>query len=68
MKKTRFFVCSNKLKGRVKLRAHVNKYIIEKILLKIEKIVKIFLILDKFFSKFVYYCVPLGHTLVKSIN
>ena len=45
----------------------VNKSIFEKFLLTIKKIVKIFSILDKLFSKLVYYFVPLGHILVKSI-
>ena len=50
------------------LRAHINKSIFEKVLLKIEKVVKTFSISDKLFPKLVYYCVLLGHTLVKSIH
>ena len=42
------------------LRAHINKFIFEKILLKIEKVTKTFSISDKFFSKLIYYCVPLN--------
>ena len=49
------------------LRAHINKSIFGKVLLGIEKVVKTFLISDKLFSKLDYYCVPLGHTLVKSL-
>ena len=48
------------------LRAHINKSIFGKILLRIEKVVKTFSISDKTFPKLVYYCVPLGHTLIKS--
>ena len=47
---------------------NVNKFSFGKVLLGIEKIVKIFLISDKIFPKLVYYCVPVGHTLVKSFN
>ena len=47
--------------------AHINKFIFEKVLLEIEKVVKIFLIFNKLFSKLVYYCMLLGHTLVKFI-
>ena len=46
------------------LRAHINKSIFGKVLLGIEKVVKIFSIPNKLFPKLVYYC---GHTLVKSI-
>ena len=46
------------------LKVYVNKFNFRKVLLGIEKVVKIFSIFDKFFSKLVYYCVPLGHTLV----
>ena len=42
------------------LRAHINKFIFEKILLKIEKVIKTFSISDNFFSKLIYYCVPLN--------
>ena len=45
------------------LRAHINKSIFGKVLLGIEKVVKTFSI-----PKLVYYCVPLGHTLVKSLQ
>ena len=48
------------------LRAHINKSSFGKVLLGIEKVVKTFSISDKLFPKLVYYCVPLGHTLVKS--
>ena len=48
------------------LRAHINKSSFRKVLLEIEKAVKTFSISDKIFPKLVYYCVPLGHTLVKS--
>ena len=48
------------------LRAHINKSIFGKVLLEIKKVVKTFSISDKLFPKLVYYCVPLGHTLVKS--
>ena len=47
--------------------AHINKFIFEKVLLEIEKVVKIFSIFNKFFSKLVYYLMLLGHTLVKFI-
>ena len=40
------------------LRAYINKFIFEKILLKIEKVIKTFSISDNFFSKLIYYCVP----------
>ena len=49
------------------LRAYINKSIFGKILLGIEKNVKIFSIFNKLFSKLIYYCVPLGHTIIKSI-
>ena len=49
------------------LRAHINKSSFRKVLLGIEKAVKTFSFFDKLFPKVVYYCVPLGHTLVKSI-
>ena len=52
----------------VYLKTHINNSIFRKILLKIEKIVKIFLILDKLFLKLFYYCVPLEYILVKSIK
>ena len=48
------------------LRAHINKSSFGKILLGIEKIVKIFSIFNKFFPKLIYYCVYLRHTLIKS--
>ena len=48
------------------LKAHINKSSFEKVLLGIEKAVKTFSIFDKLFLKLVYYCVSLGHTLVKS--
>ena len=44
----------------------INKSTYENFLLEIEKVVKTFSIPDKLFPKLVYYCVPLGHTLVKS--
>ena len=50
------------------LRAHINKSIFGKVLLEIENVVKTFSISDKLFPKLVYYCVPLGHTLVKSYS
>ena len=50
------------------IRTYINKSIFRKVLLKIEKIVKIFLIFEKLFSKLVYYCVPKGHTIVKSLG
>ena len=50
------------------LKTHINNSIFRKNLLKIEKIVKIFSILDKLFLKLFYCCVPLGHILVKSIK
>ena len=49
------------------LRAHINKSIFGKVLLGIEKVVKTFSISNKLFPKLVYYCVPLGHTLVKPL-
>ena len=49
------------------LKVHINKLIFEKFLLKNKKVVKTFSILNKLFPKLVYYCVPLGHTLVKSL-
>ena len=49
------------------LKAHINKSIFGKVLLGIEKVVKTFSIPNKLFPKLVYYCVPLGHTLIKSI-
>ena len=49
------------------LKVHINKLIFEKFLLENKKVVKIFLIFNKLFSKLVYYCVSLGHTLVKSL-
>ena len=36
------------------LRVYINKFIFEKILLEIEKVVKIFSIFDKLFPKLVY--------------
>lgn len=36
----------------------LNKFIFKKNLLRIEKIIKISSIFNKFFSKVVYYCVP----------
>ena len=50
------------------IRAYINKFIFEKILSKIKKIVKTFSIFDKHFPKLVYYCVPKGHTIVKSLG
>ena len=47
--------------------AYINKFIFEKVLLEIEKVVKTFSIFNKLFSKLVYYCMLLGHTLVKFI-
>ena len=49
------------------VRTYIIKSIFEKVLLGIEKVVKIFSILNKLFPKLVYYCVSLGHTLVKSL-
>ena len=48
--------------------AYINKSIFKKVLSKIEKIVKTFLIFDKLFSKLVYYCVSKWHTIVKSLG
>ena len=50
------------------LKIYINKFIFKKVLLGIEKVVKTFSISDKLFPKLVYYCVPLGHTLVKSYS
>ena len=62
---------ANKINKRVwlmcALRTHVNKSSFEKVLLGIEKAVKTFSIFDKLFSKLIYYCVSLRHTLVKSL-
>ena len=41
---------------------------LKKMLSKIEKIVKIFSISNKFFLKLIYYCMLLEHTLVKSLK
>ena len=41
---------------------------LKKMLSKIEKIVKIFSISNKFFSKLIYYCMLLEHTSVKSLK
>ena len=50
--------------GKVLLRmTHINKSIFGKVLLEIKKFVKTFLIFDKLFPKLIYYCVP---TIVKS--
>ena len=51
---------------KIRLTCVLNKSNFEKVLLGIE--VKTFSIADKLFPKLVYYCVPLGHTLVKSIQ
>ena len=40
------------------LKAHINKSIFGKVLLGVEKVVKIFSIPNKLFPKLVYYCVP----------
>ena len=50
------------------LKAHINKSIFGKVLLGIEKVVKTFSIPNKLFPKLVYYCVPLWHTLIKSLK
>ena len=50
------------------LRVYINKFIFEKFLSKIEKIVKIFSISNKFFLKLIYYCMLLEHTSVKSLK
>ena len=46
--------------------AHTNKFIFENVLLEIEKVVKIFSIFNKTFSKLIYYYVLLEHILIKS--
>ena len=56
-------VIHRKYKGLVNV---INKSIFGKVLLEIEKVLTTFSISDKLFSKLVSYCVPLGHTLVKS--
>ena len=48
------------------IKVYINKSDFWKILLEIEKAVKIFSIPNKIFQKIVYYCVPFGYTLVKS--
>ena len=48
------------------IKVYINKSDFWKILSEIEKAVKTFSIPDKSFQKIVYYCVPLGYTLVKS--
>ena len=47
--------------------AYINKFVFENFLLRIKIVVKTFSIPDKLFLKLVYYFVPLGHILVKSI-
>ena len=47
------------------LKVHIKSSIFENIFSKIEKIVNIFSIPKKIFSKIINYCVPLEHTLVK---
>ena len=54
------------LRGGFVFWVQINKPSFRKVLLGIEKSVKTFSIFDKLFPKLVYYCVPLGHTLVKS--
>ena len=49
------------------IKACINKFIFEKVLSKIKRIVKIFSIFDKLFSKLIYYCVSKEHTIVKSL-
>ena len=46
------------------LRAHINKSIFEKVLLRIEKVIKTFSIFDKTFPKLVYYCVHINKMLL----
>ena len=48
------------------LRAHIKLSNFRNILSEIEKAVNTFSILEKKFSKNENYCVPLGHTLIKS--
>ena len=50
------------------LKVYINKSIFENFLSKIEKIIKIFSISNKFFSKLIYYCMLLEHTSVKSLK
>ena len=48
------------------LRAHIKPSIFRNIFSVIEKVVNTFSIFEKIFPKMINYCVPLGHTLVKS--
>ena len=48
--------------------ANINKSFFRKVLSGIEKIVKIFSIFDKLFSKLIHYYVPLKHLALKSIK
>ena len=41
---------------------------LEKFYWELKKMSKLFQFLIKLFPKMVYYCVPLGHTLVKSMS
>ena len=50
------------------LRAHIKLSIFGNIFSKIEKVVNTFSILEKTFPKMINYCVPLEHTLAKSIK
>ena len=50
------------------LMAHIKLSIFGNIFSGIEKTVNTFSIFEKFFPKMINYCVPLGHTLAKSIN
>ena len=49
------------------LKVHIKSSIFENIFSKIEKIVNIFSIPKKIFSKIINYCVSLGHILIRSI-
>ena len=50
------------------LKARIKLSIFGNIFLKIEKVINTFSILKKKFSKNENYCVPLGHTLAKSMK
>ena len=47
-------------------KTYINNSIFEKVLLEIEKIVKIFSIFNKFFSKLIYYSLPKGTVVLHS--
>ena len=49
------------------LKVHIKSSIFENIFLRIEKVINTFSIPEKIFSKMINYCVPLGHTLAKSV-